>query len=41
MTQMPARFRTAEEDVWVNAVVVDVGEDGLATSIEQVLRPAD
>ncbi len=31
-TQMPARFRTAEEDVWINAVVFDVGEDGRATS---------
>src|SRR5215211_1203948 len=29
--QMPARFRTAEEDVWVDAAVFDVGEDGLAT----------
>ena len=41
VTQMPARFRSAEEDVWVNAVVVDVGEDGRATAIEQVLRSAD
>jgi len=41
VTQMPARFRSAEEDVWVNAVVIDVGEDGRATAIEQVLRPAD
>ena len=39
LTQMPTRFRTAEDDVWVNAVVVDVGEDGRATSIEQILRP--
>jgi metallophosphoesterase (TIGR00282 family) len=39
-TQMPARFRTAEEDVWVNAVLFEVGEDGLATSMEQVLEPA-
>jgi len=38
-TQMPARFRTAEEDVWVNGVVFDVGDDGRATSIEQVLEP--
>jgi hypothetical protein len=37
---MPARFRTAEEDVWINAVLFDVGEDGLATSMEQVLEPA-
>ena len=41
VTQMPARFRSAEDDVWVNAVVVDVGDDGRATAIEQVLRPAD
>ena len=40
LTQMPTRFRTAEDDVWLNAVIVDVGENGLATSIEQVLRPA-
>ena len=39
-TQMPVRFETAEEDVWVNAVVVELGPDGLATSIEQVLEPA-
>jgi 2',3'-cyclic-nucleotide 2'-phosphodiesterase len=38
-TQMPARFRTAEEDVWVNAVVIDVGDGGRARSIEQLLRP--
>ncbi|HET6831211.1 MAG TPA: TIGR00282 family metallophosphoesterase [Solirubrobacterales bacterium] len=38
-TQMPARFRTAEEDVWINAVVIDVGDDGRASAIEQVLRP--
>ena len=40
VTQMPARFRTAEDDVWINAVVVDVGADGLAEGIRQVLRPA-
>jgi metallophosphoesterase (TIGR00282 family) len=39
-THMPVRFTTADEDVWVNAVVVDVGPDGLARSIEQVLEPA-
>ncbi|MCB0866283.1 MAG: TIGR00282 family metallophosphoesterase [Solirubrobacterales bacterium] len=39
LTQMPARFRTAEEDVWINAVVFDVGDDGRATSIEQILEP--
>ncbi len=39
-TQMPVRFATAEENVWVNAVVVDIGPDGLARSIEHVLVPA-
>jgi metallophosphoesterase (TIGR00282 family) len=40
ITQMPVRFETAEEDVWVMGAVVDVGDDGLAGSIEQVLVPA-
>jgi metallophosphoesterase (TIGR00282 family) len=39
-TQMPVRFDTADEDVWINAVVVGVRDDGLAESIEQVLVPA-
>jgi hypothetical protein len=37
---MPIRFETADEDVWVNAVAVEVGDGGLAESIEQVLMPA-
>ncbi|MGH2991982.1 MAG: TIGR00282 family metallophosphoesterase [Solirubrobacterales bacterium] len=39
-TQMPIRFETAEDDVWVNGVVVEVRDDGLADAIEQVLVPA-
>ena len=39
-TQMPVRFTTAEDDVWVNAVLVDIGPDGLARSIEPVLERA-
>jgi len=39
-TQMSVRFETADKDIWVNAVVVEIGADGLATSIEQVLEPA-
>jgi metallophosphoesterase (TIGR00282 family) len=39
-TQMPVRFETADEDIWVNAVCVTVREDGLADSIEQILEPA-
>jgi 2',3'-cyclic-nucleotide 2'-phosphodiesterase len=39
-TQMPIRFDTADEDVWVNGAVVTIRDDGLAESIEQVLIPA-
>ena len=39
-TQMPVRFETATEDVWVNAVAIELGTDGLARSIESVLIPA-
>jgi metallophosphoesterase (TIGR00282 family) len=39
-TQMPIRFDTADNDVWVMGAAVEVGEDGLARSFEQVLRPA-
>jgi metallophosphoesterase (TIGR00282 family) len=38
-TQMPIRFETAADDLWVNAVLVVVRDDGLAESIEQVLLP--
>ncbi|HZJ29799.1 MAG TPA: TIGR00282 family metallophosphoesterase [Solirubrobacterales bacterium] len=41
LTQMPARFETATEDVWVMGVLVETGPDGLASSIEQVMRPAE
>jgi hypothetical protein len=40
-TQMPQRFETADGDLWVNAVVVDVNERGLADSIDQVLTPVE
>jgi 2',3'-cyclic-nucleotide 2'-phosphodiesterase len=40
ITQMPVRFETAEDDVWVMGVVVEVNERGLADSIEQVMVPA-
>lgn len=38
-TQMPVRFETATENVWVMGAAVEVGDDGLARSIEQVLEP--
>ena len=40
ITQMPVKFETAEEDVWVMGAVVDVNEQGLADSIESVMVPA-
>jgi len=39
-TQMPVKFDTADEDVWINGVVVSIDEAGLAESIQQVLMPA-
>jgi 2',3'-cyclic-nucleotide 2'-phosphodiesterase len=39
-SQMPVRFESATENVWVMGVLVDVGDDGLARSITQVLEPA-
>jgi metallophosphoesterase (TIGR00282 family) len=40
MTQMPTRFETATEDVWVMGALVEVNQQGLADSIEQVMVPA-
>ena len=40
-TQMPQRFETAEDDLWINAVVVDVNDRGLADSIEPIQAPVD
>jgi 2',3'-cyclic-nucleotide 2'-phosphodiesterase len=41
VTQMPVRFDTADEDVWVMGAAVEIRSDGLAESIEQVMVPAD
>jgi metallophosphoesterase (TIGR00282 family) len=40
ITQMPVRFETAEEDVWVMGAVVEIAPTGLAESIEQLLVAA-
>ena len=40
ITQMPARFETAEENVWVMGAAVELDDSGLAESIEQVMVPA-
>ena len=39
-TQMPVKFETAEDDVWVMGAMVEVNERGLADSIEQIMVPA-
>ncbi len=39
-TQMPVKFETAEEDVWVMGAAVELNSRGLADSIEQVMVPA-
>jgi metallophosphoesterase (TIGR00282 family) len=38
-TQMPVRFETADEDVWLMGVAVEIGDDGLARGIDQILLP--
>jgi metallophosphoesterase (TIGR00282 family) len=40
-TMMPVRFETSDEDPWLNAVLVEAGDDGRAVSIEQILLPAN
>ena len=40
ITQMPTRFETAAEDVWVMGALVEVNQQGLADSIAPVMVPA-
>ena len=40
VTQLPVRFDTADEDLWLNGVVVRATQPLRADSIEQVLEPA-
>ena len=40
ITQMPTRFETADEDVWVMGAIVDVNQRGLADSFQQLMVPA-
>jgi 2',3'-cyclic-nucleotide 2'-phosphodiesterase len=39
-TMMPVKFETSDEEPWLNGVVISGGDDGLATSIEQLLLEA-
>jgi 2',3'-cyclic-nucleotide 2'-phosphodiesterase len=38
-THMPQRYDPADEDPWINAVLIRCGSNGTAVSIEPVLRP--
>jgi 2',3'-cyclic-nucleotide 2'-phosphodiesterase len=38
-THMPQRYDPAEDDPWINAVVIRCGDNGRAAAIEQILRP--
>ncbi len=40
ITQMPTRFETAEDDVWVMGGLVEINQRGLADSFTQVMAPA-
>jgi 2',3'-cyclic-nucleotide 2'-phosphodiesterase len=39
-TMMPVKFDTSDEDMWLNGVLIDADDGGLARSIEQLLLPA-
>ena len=38
-TLMPIRFETSDDDPWLMGVLIEAGDDGKATAIEQVLAP--
>ena len=40
LTMVPTPFETAEENPWLNGLLIEAGEDGLATRVEQILEPA-
>ncbi|MCC6755158.1 MAG: TIGR00282 family metallophosphoesterase [Solirubrobacterales bacterium] len=39
-TNMPIRFETATDDVWVMGAAIEIGGNGLATGFDQILEPA-
>jgi calcineurin-like phosphoesterase len=41
LTMTNVRFETADEDPWLNGVLIEADTDGRATSIEQLLLPAE
>src|SRR4051812_6005772 len=41
LTMTNVRFETSDEDPWLNGLQVEAGPDGRATSVEQLLLPAE
>ncbi len=41
LTLTNVRFETADEDPWLNAVLIEADAEGRATSVEQLLMPAE
>jgi calcineurin-like phosphoesterase len=39
LTRMPVKFETADEDPWLNGVLIEAAEPMRATSIQPVLEP--
>ncbi|MEK7817286.1 MAG: TIGR00282 family metallophosphoesterase, partial [Actinomycetota bacterium] len=40
LTEMPVRFEVAEEDVWIEGVLIESDSDGRATAITRLQEPA-
>ena len=40
LTEMPVKYETADEDLWVMGALIESGDGGLARSIELVMLPA-
>ncbi|MCL4473405.1 MAG: TIGR00282 family metallophosphoesterase [Actinobacteria bacterium] len=41
ITEMPIKFEVAQDDVWIEGVLISAGDDGRATSIERLQVAAD
>jgi calcineurin-like phosphoesterase len=40
LTQLPVRFETAADDIWIMGCLVESADHGLARSIELLMLPA-
>ena len=41
LTMTNVRFETADEDPWLNGLLVEADGEGRATAVEQLLLPAE